>query len=129
MLFLPRDDQSKQCLGGLLIADEIVIDNKARIETDPAHFVEFLDNLFRLPGARAAAKGHDDVAELALKRTATRELDRPRRVAFNLEQIESWCRQGGHVGRLRLLEEVLVRLARGKWLNELGPGFIGFAGK
>ena len=77
MLLLPGDDQSKQRFGRFLVADEIVVDNKARVEADPAHVVEFRDDLFRLFGARAAAEGDDDVAELALKWATAGELERP----------------------------------------------------
>ena len=62
---------------------------KARMKPDSAHVVQFGDELVRVLHARPTAEDHDDVAELALKRTSARELQRPGRVAIDLEQIVS----------------------------------------
>src|SRR4029078_7944677 len=48
-------------------------------------------------------EGHDDVTELALIRTASRELEAAKHVTAHLRQIKPWDRHAGHVGPLGLL--------------------------
>ena len=129
MLLLPRNDQPEQRLGVFLIADEIVVDDKARVKADPAHFIEFFDDLLGPLGARTAAEGDDDIAELALKRTAAGELQRPGSITIDLEQVVARLGDVAHVRRIRLLIERPVGAPFGEALDKFRPGLIGLAGK
>ena len=68
----------------------------------------------------------DDVAKLALERTAAAELDTAEQIVLGLQQVVARHRHVGHVGRLELLVTVLVS-ARGPFFEELRPGRFRFA--
>ena len=111
----------EQGLGLLLVADEVVVDDEGRVEPGPAHVVELGHQLIGILDPRAAAVDHDDVAELALKRTAARVLQRAGGVAIDLEQIEARPRHLDHVGRLRLARSAsAVGLPRAKSSRNCG---------
>ncbi len=100
MLFHPGDDLFQERLGLLLVSDEVVVDDESGVEPGSAHVVQFGHQLVRVLHSRLAPEDHDDVAELALKWTASRVLQCPRRVAIDLEQVISRAWDLGHVGRL-----------------------------
>src|SRR3989337_1867000 len=102
MLLLPGNNHPQQFLSRLFVADKIIVDDESAQKSQLAQLLKFLDQLLRTLQPRPPPKGHDNVAEFTFKRAAARKLDRPGRVAFNFEQIESWRRQAGQVGRLRL---------------------------
>src|SRR5206468_278064 len=66
------------------------------------------DDLLTRLEARAAAEGDDDVAELALERTAARKLHAAEEIMAHLEQVEPRRRHAGHVGLFFLLVAALV---------------------
>ena len=76
VLLLPGDELGQERLYGLLVADEIVVDEievsaiSAAIER-----IQFAKHLRRRLHARHAAIELDDVAELAVERAAAGELD------------------------------------------------------
>ena len=75
---------------------------------------------------RAAAEGDDDVAKLALKRAAARELQAAEGVVLHLEQVEPRRRHLGHVGLLDLLVAKLMQPLL-PLLEEPRPGVLGLA--
>ena len=74
VLFLPSGDLFQYWLDGFAVADQIVIDHEEHRGSSGPQLVEFLDDL--APGLVTwfAAKGDDDVAELALEWAAARDL-------------------------------------------------------
>ena len=88
MLLHPGNELLQQGFGFLLVPDEVVIDDKRRVEANAAHVVEFGHELVGLFDAGLTPEDNDDVAELALERTAARVLQSPGRIAIDLEEIE-----------------------------------------
>ena len=75
---------------------------------------------------RLASKRHDDVAELALKRTAAAELNAAEQIVLGLQQVVPRHRHLRHVGSLELLVPALMP-PLGPLFEELRPGRLRFA--
>ena len=120
LLLPPRD--LRQQLGCLApVADEVVVDHEDR-STPPelVQRIELPQHLRRRLHPGVAAVQLDDVAELALERTAPRALHAHRRVARAVEQIESRRKGGGKIrlGVVRRGQHVRAVLERAHQLIE-----------
>ena len=96
---LPVGDRGQQPERFLLVADEVVVDQEHRAApAERVEAVELGDHLLVRLGAWNAAEELGDVAELAVERTAARELQRHRAVGLEVEQLEARHRSGGDRG-------------------------------
>ena len=94
---LPLDEMRQHLLGGLAVADEIVVDEvergrRVRLREDE---IELGDDLLRRLHARLAAVKARDVAELAEVRAARRELHRAEQVAAERDLVVGGNREVG----------------------------------
>ncbi len=123
---MPGDHILENGLDRLLVADQVVIDDKDDPLARPAHRLELGNHLGTGLEPRAAAEGDDDVTELALKRAAARELEAAEGVPVHLQQVEPGHRHPSHVGLLGLLIAKVVPsgLPIGQ---EPGPGLLRLA--
>ncbi len=121
----PARDLAQQILGEFLVADEIVVDDEDLLGAEPVALLDLGHHLVHLLGARAPAVDDDDVAELALERTAARELDRHGVIAVDVQQVEARHRRQREVG---LLGGAVLALpgARREVAQEDRPGLLGF---
>jgi hypothetical protein len=129
MFLLPENNRSEQLLGRFLIANKIIVDDKASEKAKLPQFIEFRYNLLRSLHSWPTAKGHNDIAEFTEKRATTRELYGTRGIALDLKQIEPGLGQPGHIRRLVLLVKLFITLARGKALDKFRPSLVCLAGK
>src|SRR5262245_15210403 len=97
---LPTDHVLQNLLDGLFVADEVVVDDEDDRQFLSAQGVEFSEDLRRSLETRPPAEDDDDVAELAGKRAAARELHRAKGVAVHLQEIEP---RHGYPAEIRLL--------------------------
>src|SRR5438094_6357186 len=91
MRFLPLFQLERQLEGQLVVADEIVVDDKNLVA--PAKFKQPIQLRQQLAGALGSglpSVDGDDVAEFALERTSAGELHRHGGILPELEQIEPW---------------------------------------
>ena len=93
MLALVIAEKAKEILGDVLVADEIVVDEKDIVGMECAQRVELAPDLLARFRARLAPEHDDDVAEFAEEWTTARKLQADVGVAVELQQIES--RSGG----------------------------------
>ena len=113
-------------LDRLLVADEVVVNDEHEPHRLAPQGLELVDDLPGALEAWSAAEGDDDVTELALKRTAARELHAPEEVAIHFEEIVAGERDARHVGALRLL--IAGAVPSGPPVGqELGPGRLRLA--
>ena len=88
MFFLPSDEIGEECLHGLLVSDEIVVD-----EIDVSAISATIDrlqlgqHLWRCFHARHSAVELDDIAKLAVERAAAGELDGEIEIVVAPEEI------------------------------------------
>src|SRR5207244_3935371 len=120
------DQVVEQELDGLLVADQIVVDDESNLDLLGAESLQLGKDLRAGLQAWAAAKGDDDVAKLALKRTAARELHAAEQIMVHVEQIEARRRHLRHVGLGRLLIAAALPAAL-PIAEKLGPGLLGLA--
>src|SRR5438067_6227691 len=118
---------AEETLGDVLVADEVVINEKDIVRMECAQRVELAPNLLVRLRPRLAPEHDDDVAEFAEERTSARELQADVRVAIELQQIESRRRRIGERDDAfffvqRALRSGLVIAA------EFFPDVFGFAG-
>src|SRR5438105_1116439 len=109
------------------VADEVIIHDKNHAApTKLPERIQLRQHLFITLGARDAAIDFDDVAELALKGTAARELHRHRAIAFEVDEMEVRNRCGGERWPFSRLIDTLG-LAALKVAHELRQGRLGLA--
>jgi len=123
---LPGDDGAKDLLGGLLVADEIVVDQEDDPSSQAILRVNLRDHLGGLLDARPPAEDDDDVAEFTLVRAAARRLDTAHGVFAKPDQIVTRQRDLRHVGLRRLLVTLRMLPAR-PFLEKAGPGLLGLS--
>src|SRR6516164_11191643 len=89
---------AQDLLGLDLVADEIVV-HEVHVAAMPeaVEHVEFGDDLLRGLCPWSSAVELDDVAELAVERTAAGELNSEHEVVLELQQVETGNRAPGHV--------------------------------
>ena len=97
VLLLPLHEMRQHLLGGLAVADEVVVDEikrgrRVRLRED---IVELADDLLRRLHARLAAVEAGDVAELAGVGTARRELQRAQQVSSERDRAVGRHREFG----------------------------------
>ena len=98
VLFQPAREMRQERLHGLLVADQVVVD-----EIDVAAIAEFIEpiefrqHLRRRLGARHASVQFDDVAEFASERTAARELHTDIHVVLRPQEVEAGNRAAGDI--------------------------------
>src|SRR2546425_3711272 len=98
---LPLFQFDGQLQSELVIADEIIIDNKHLLFPSQAQeSVQFRQQLLGALHSRLSSVKDDDVTELTLKRTATGELNRHGGVIVIFQKVESCYRRLGDVGLL-----------------------------
>ena len=89
----------------LVLVDESNVVGSAKLLNKRIEFGNYLLAGFQ---SWATSKSHNDVAELALKRTTSRNLHAAEHVAFHLQQIEPGRRHCRHVGLVGLFVTVLM---------------------
>ena len=111
MRFEPLGELRKECLHGLFVADEVVVDEiDVAAIAQAVKFVEFCEHLGVGFGARDATVEFDDVAELASKRAAPGELHTDMQVVIEFQEIEARDRRLGHIDlKLLGLEHAFAR--------------------
>ncbi len=111
VLFEPLLEVGQERLHGLLVADQIVVDEiDMPAIAELIQPVEFRQHLRRRLGARHPAVQFDDVAELAGERTAARELHADIEIAVEFQQVEARDRRLAHIDLEFLgLEHALAR--------------------
>ena len=96
---LPGHEMRQEGFHGLLVADEIVVDEIDMAAIAPrVKAIELAQHLRNGLGAWHASVEFDDVAEFAGERAAARELHADMEVLVELQQVPAWARSGGHVG-------------------------------
>ena len=96
--FEPRCEFRQERLDGLLVADEVVVDEvDVAAIAEAIERVELREHLRVGLGARHAPVELDDVAELAGERAAARELHADVQVVVEFQEIEARDRRLGHV--------------------------------
>ena len=93
----------------------------------PPQVVELGDQLLGLLDSRLAAVDHDDVAKLALKRTAPRILECRRGIPTDLEQVEPRTRHLRHIGGLSLFVAPRGLLVVRELIEKSRPGGLRLA--
>ena len=104
-------DGLEQRRDGFLVADQVVVDDEDDLHPPLEQLIQLGDHLGRRLQPGAAAEGDDDVAELALKRTAPGELDAAEEILRHVEQVVPRHGHPRHVGSLRLFVAGLDRAA------------------
>src|SRR5262249_11254282 len=123
---LPFGELGEDALDCRLVADEVIVDDEGDVDALGPEGFELPDDLAGGLDARLAPKCDDDVAELALKRAAARELHAAEGILAHLEQVEARRGEARHVGTVGLLVAELVS-ALLPLAEEAGPGFVGLA--
>ena len=100
VLLLPLDDLLQDRRDGTLIADQVVVDNKGHLQLRAPQGLQLRDDLLAGLQARAAAKGDDDVAELALKGAASGDLQAAEHIMLCFKLIVARAGEGRHVGAI-----------------------------
>ena len=89
VLLLPGDEMRQHLLGGLAVADEIVVDeiDHRRMPLLLAHGIELGDDLLRRLQPRLPAVETGNVAELAQVGTPARELQREHQIVLQRDEV------------------------------------------
>ena len=99
MGLLPQLQIPGQFERALMVPDEVVVDDEDKAApAELEHSVELRNQLIRRLGSGPPAIDRDDVAELALKWTASRELHCHGDVLVHVEQIEAGNRRLADIG-------------------------------
>ena len=89
MLVLILLEEGEQLLGNRQVSNQIVIHEEDTADLEAAQLVQFATHLLQALNARLSTEHDDDVAELATKRAAARELQRDVAVALELQEVEA----------------------------------------
>jgi hypothetical protein len=82
---LPPDDVAEHRLDRLLVADQIIVNDKDNSQPGVPEGVKLGQDLLTRLEARPPAEGHDDVAELASERAAAGDLQASEHVPVDLQ--------------------------------------------
>ena len=97
-MLLPVDNAPQHNLDCLLVADQVVVDDERNFQPLRQKCFEFAEDLLARFQSWPAAERDDDVAELALKRTAAGKLNAAEQVMAHFEQIVARYGHRRHVG-------------------------------
>src|SRR5262245_64556543 len=123
----PVCQDREQAFDVALVADKVIINDEYHpAPANPQERIQFGHYLLITLRARNAAIDLDDVAELALKRTAARVLDRHRAIASEVNQLEVGDGRRGECRPLGSLIDAL-RLPTLEVADELWQGHLGLA--
>ena len=126
MRLVPGVKFGQEPFGLPFIANEVVIHDEDHAPVPGVvDRLQLGTELRRGLGPRPAAKHDNDIAELTLKRTAPRELDRDDRILLDLEEIKAGNGGGGHIGLLVAGVDSLIG-PLGQILQEEGPRHLAF---
>ena len=125
-LLLPVRQRAQHRLDGLLVADEVVVDDEDRAHSLTSQRGHLGDDLRAGLETGTPAEHDDDVAELAGKGAAPRKLYAAVEVMLHFQEIEARHRHMAHVGALALLIAPLMARV-GPIGQKARPGLLGLA--
>src|SRR5437016_1715963 len=121
VVLLILNDISEYAFDGLLIPDEIVIDDEHLVHVQPTQTIQFREDLRARLESREPPKGDDDVAKFAGEGTSPGYLQARIEIRVHLQQLEAGRRHTGHIG-FRLLLIAPLPLTSLPIFQEGGPG-------
>src|SRR6202022_495195 len=120
-------EEGEKLLSNRQVSNQIVIHKEGIVDLEAAQLVQFATHLLQALNPRLATEHDDDVAELATKWAAARELQRDVAVALELQEVEA-RRRGVGEGHRPGLVVYWFGAAVLEVAAELLPDVFGFPG-